>query len=124
MLSDSLSYFIPGSKSIFIISVILGAKLNFSVMQLNGGSILRLIVVGKGPPLVISKVFVIGIDATPFSHRYLKYSLGSEKIKPGVINSPYTVVLYTVFGFLSPPTVTLHCHVSTILPTLKEFALN
>ena len=54
---------------------------------------MRLIVVGKGPPLVISRDFVIGIDGTPFSHMYLKYSLGSENIKPGVMNSPYTVVL-------------------------------
>lgn len=124
MLSDNLSYFIPGSKSINIEPVLAGARVNFSVAQLNGGSILRLIEVGKGPPFVISKVFVIGIEATPFSHKYLKNSLASEKFRPGVINSPWTVVFQTVFGFLSPPTVTLQAQVSMIFPTLNELALN
>lgn len=124
MLSDLLSCFIPGSKSILMASALYGANVSFSVAQLKGGSIFKFIDVGKGPPLVISKVFVIGIEGTPFSHKYLKYSFGSEKIRPGVINSPYTDVLYTVLGFLSPPTVTLHCHVSIILPILNEFALN
>lgn len=124
ILSESLSYFIPGSKSIFIYSVILGARLNFSVAQLKGGSILRLIDVGRGPPLVISNVLVIGIEATPFSHKYLKYSFGSENNNCGVINSPDTFVLYTVLGFLSPPTVTLQVQFSVIFPILKELALN
>jgi hypothetical protein len=72
ILSESLSYFIPGSKSILIVSVFEGAKVSFSVAQLKGGSIFRLIAVGKGPPLVISSVFIIGIEATPCSHKYLK----------------------------------------------------
>jgi hypothetical protein len=67
---------------------------------------------------------VIGIDTTPFSHKYLKKIFGSENTNPGIMKSPYTLVLYTVFGFLSPPTVTLQTHVSVILPTLNEFALN
>ena len=124
MLSDNLSYFIPGSKSILIYSVILGARLNFSVAQLKGGSILRLIEVGRGPPLVMSRVLVIGIEATPFSHKYLKYNFGSENNNCGVMNSPYTLVLYTVLGFLSPPTVTLQVQFSVIFPILKELALN
>ena len=40
------------------------------------------------------------------------------------MNSPCTLVLQTVLGFRSPPTVTLQTHVSTILPTLNELALN
>jgi len=124
ILSERRSYFIPGSNLIRTESVLLGAKVNFSVAQLNGGSIKRLIEVGKGPPFVISSVFEIGIEATPFSHRYLKYNLASEKISWGVMNSPYTVVLYTVLGFLSPPTITLQAHVSIIFPILKELALN
>lgn len=79
ILSESLSYFIPGSNLIITYSVLLGAKVNLSVAQLNGGSIKRLIEVGRGPPFVISRVFEMGIDATPFSQRYLKYSFASEK---------------------------------------------
>lgn len=61
-------------------SVLYGASVNFSVAQEKGGSIKRLIAVGKGPPFDISRVFEIGIDATPFSQRYLKYSFASENI--------------------------------------------
>lgn len=53
-------------------SILSGASVSFSVAHENGGSISKLIEVGKGPPFVISKVFYIGIDATPFSQRYLK----------------------------------------------------
>lgn len=114
----------PGSKSILIVSDFWGARVSFSAAQLKGGSIFRLIAVGNGPPLVISKALVIGIEATPLSHKYLKNNLASEKINPGVMNSPYTDVFQTYFGFLSPPTVTLQAQLSTILPILKEFALN
>lgn len=72
ILSESLSYFIPGSNLISTWSVLLGAKVSFSVAQLKGGSISRLIEVGRGPPFEISNVFEIGIEATPFSQRYLK----------------------------------------------------
>lgn len=124
ILSESLSCFIPGSKSILITSVLVGANVNFSVAHENGGSIFRLIAVGNGPPLVISNDLVIGIDATPFSHKYLKNSFGSEKIRPGVINYPLTSVFQTVFGFLSFPTITLHAHYSSLGPTINELALN
>ena len=69
-------------------SALFGARVNFSVAQLKGGSIKRLIEVGKGPPFEMSRVLEIGIEATPFSHRYLKYSLASEKIRDGTMNSP------------------------------------
>jgi hypothetical protein len=42
------------------------------VAQLKGGSIRRFIAVGRGPELEISRVFEIGMEGTPFSHRYLK----------------------------------------------------
>jgi len=47
-------------------------RVSFSVAQLKGGSILRVIVVGKGLALASVNVLLIGIEATPFSHRYLK----------------------------------------------------
>ena len=72
ILSDSLSYFIPGSNLIRTCSVLLGASVSLSVAQLKGGSIKRFIDVGRGPPLAMSKVFEIGMEATPFSQRYLK----------------------------------------------------
>lgn len=80
MLSESLSYFIPGSNLIMIDSLVEGCNYSFSVAQLKGGSIRRFIEVANGPLLVISSVFEIGIDGTPFSQRYLKNSLGSEKL--------------------------------------------
>ena len=80
MLSERRSCFIPGSNLIITCSVLFGAKVSFSVAQLKGGSIKRLIEVGSGPPFEMSRVFEIGIDATPFSQRYLKYNLASEKI--------------------------------------------
>lgn len=78
----------PGSNLIKTYSILFGARVSFSVAQLKGGSISKLIDVGKGPPFVISSVFEIGIEATPFSQRYLKYNLASEKFNYGVINSP------------------------------------
>jgi hypothetical protein len=72
ILSDNLSYFIPGSNLMSTWSVLFGARVSFSVAQLKGGSINRLIDVGRGPPFEMSRVLEIGIDATPFSQRYLK----------------------------------------------------
>ena len=45
--------------------------------------------VGRGPPLVISRDLDIGIEGTPFSQRYLKKSLASEKLSCGVMKSPW-----------------------------------
>ena len=72
ILSERLSCFIPGSKSILTVSTLDGARVNFSDAQLNGGSILMFIVVGKGPPFLMSRVLAMGIEGTPFSQRYLK----------------------------------------------------
>lgn len=80
-------------------------KVSFSVAQLNGGSILSVTVVGNGPEFAKLKVLVIGIDATPFSHRYLKKSLGSLKLRLGLMNLPNTRVLNATLGFLSPAIV-------------------
>ena len=62
----------PGSNLINTYSILFGAKVSFSVAQLKGGSIRRLIDVGSGPPLEMSSVLEMGIEATPFSHKYLK----------------------------------------------------
>ena len=105
ILSESLSYFIPGSKSILIVSGSPFDNVSFSVAQLNGGSILKVTVVGKGPELAKLNVFVIGIDATPFSQRYLKNSFGSLKFRLGFINLPTILVLKATLGFLSPAIV-------------------
>ncbi len=69
---ESLSYFIPGSKSISIVSCFLGGKVRTSVLHEKGGEIFKVIEVAKSPELVITKGFVIGIAGTPFSHMYLK----------------------------------------------------
>ena len=105
ILSESLSYFMPGSKSILIVSGSPFVKVSFSVAQLNGGSILSVTVVGKGPEFARLKVLVIGIEATPFSQRYLKKSFGSLKLRLGFMNLPITLVLNATFGFLSPAIV-------------------
>jgi hypothetical protein len=82
ILSDILSCFIPGSKSMLIVSGSLPfVKVSFSVGQLNGGSILRLTVVGSVPPFAIANYFVIGIEATPFSQVYLNSRFGLLKVK-------------------------------------------
>lgn len=107
-----------------IVSGCPSARVNRSVGQLKGGSILRVTVVGKGPALRSSRVLFMGMEATPFSQRYLKYKRGSLKPRLGVINSPVTFVLNGIFGFLSPPMVAWHCQFSRTLPTLNELALN
>lgn len=82
-----------------------GIKVSLSVAQLNGGSMRRVTVVGSGPALAKLKVLLIGIDATPFSHRYLNASFVSLNLRLGVIKSPVTLVLKANFGFRSPPMV-------------------
>jgi len=44
--------------------------------------------VGRGPPLEMSNVFEIGMEGTPFSHKYLKKSFASLKFSCGVMKSP------------------------------------
>ena len=137
MLSESLSCFIPGSKSMLIVSrsrlrdlrspftiSTPGIKVSLSVAQLNGGSMRRVTVVGSGPAFPKLKVLLIGIDATPFSQRYLNASFVSLKSRLGVMKSPVTLVLKASFGFLSPPMVAWHYQFSRTLPTLNEFARN
>jgi len=69
---DSQSCFMPGSKSIWIVSCFLGGSVNTSVLHEKGGEILRVIEVAKSPEFVMIKGFVIGIAGIPFSHMYLK----------------------------------------------------
>lgn len=47
--------------------------------------------------------FVMGIEGIPFSHRYLKSSLGTLNYKIGVIKFPKTFELKTGFGLRSFP---------------------
>jgi hypothetical protein len=61
----------PGSKSMLIISGSVFVRVSLSVAQLKGGSIRRVTVVGRGPAFARLSVLVIGIEATPFSQRYL-----------------------------------------------------
>lgn len=85
----------PGSNLISTESLVEGWRLSFSVAQLNGGSMSRFIEVGRGPVFVISSVFEMGIEGTPFSHKYLKNSLASagENCNWGVMKSPWMFVL-------------------------------
>lgn len=69
---DNLSYFIPGSKSISIVSSFFGGSVRTSVLHEKGGLIFKVIDVAKSPVFDIVKGFVIGIAGIPFSHMYLK----------------------------------------------------
>ena len=62
----------PGSKSMLTVSASPLFIVSLSVGQLKGGSIRRVTVVARGPELVRLRVRVMGIEATPFSQRYLK----------------------------------------------------
>ena len=83
----------PGSKSILTKSVPSFSRTTFSTGQLNGGSILREIVVPRGPVCLITKSFVIGLLGTFFSQRYLKSSLEKLNAKFGVMKLPNTFEL-------------------------------
>jgi len=49
--------------------------------------------------------FVIGMEGTPFSHKYLKSSLGTLNYKIGVMKFPNTFELKTGLGFRSFPMI-------------------
>jgi len=65
-----------GSKSILTVSESPDCRVNLSTGQLKGWSILSMIAVKRGPVFLIVKSFEMGMAGTPFSHTYLKSSLG------------------------------------------------
>jgi len=65
----------------------------FSTGQLKGGSILRVMVVPRGPVFLITSSLVIGRLGTFFSQRYLKSSLEKLKARLGVMKLPKTFEL-------------------------------
>ena len=64
-----------------------------STGQLNGGSILRVMVVPRGPVFLITSSLVMGRLGTFFSQRYLNSSLEKLKARFGVIKFPKTFEL-------------------------------
>lgn len=93
----------PGSKSILIESELSFSRVNFSMGQLNGGSIFKVIVVASGPIFLITSSLVIGADGTPLTQRYLKSSFGKLNCRIGVIKLPNTLQLNTGLGLRSLP---------------------
>ena len=83
----------PGSKSIFTMSEASFSKVSFSTAQLKGGSILRLIIVPRGPVFLITRSLVIGLLGTFFSHKYLKSNLEKLNERLGVMKLPNTFEL-------------------------------
>lgn len=107
-----------------IISGVLSFKVSFSVGHENGGSIFRVIVVANGPEFWMVNGFEIGLDATPFSQVYTKFSFYSLGTIEGMMKLPMTFEKMTCFGFLSPWIVVEHTHSSLDSPTWLELALN
>jgi len=60
-------------------------------------------VVANGPMFLMTNSFVIGMEGTPFSHKYLKSSFGTLNYRIGVMKLPNTFELNTGLGLRSLP---------------------
>lgn len=92
--------------------------------MLNGGADFRVKLVGKLLPQVISRVWLMGIMGTPFSHRYLKFSLLFEKFRDGTMKSPVMVLVSITLDLRSFAEDTFRVYCSYKSPFFMESALN